>query len=151
PVVTSSRQPVRAWMDRRASKCSQEFTPSPRRRAPLRSEPHNRTDAELDLLHEFAVEDHETAAELNGAAREPADRRFDDDREPLRFGTNSEPGAEELLEAGAEAQREAGQPATSTAEARPPEERGWVPPRLPGKNDRSPFTSRISDSRVKSA
>jgi hypothetical protein len=39
----------------------------------LGSEPHNRPDAELKLLHEFAIEDHETAAELDRAAREPAD------------------------------------------------------------------------------
>ena len=34
---------------------------------------HNRPDAQLELLHEFAIEDHETAAELDRAAREPAD------------------------------------------------------------------------------
>ena len=40
---------------------------------PFRSEPHNRPDAHLELLYESATEDHETAAELNRAAREPVD------------------------------------------------------------------------------
>src|SRR5688572_12634781 len=92
--------------------------------APLRSEPHNRPDAELDLMHELAIEHHETAAELDRAAGERADRGFEQDRQPLRFGTNREAGSQKLFQAGAEAEREAGEPFLRGAEVREAEAGG---------------------------
>src|SRR5262245_25993130 len=41
--------------------------------SPLGSESDDGPDTQLELLDEFAIEDHETATELNRAAREPAD------------------------------------------------------------------------------
>src|SRR5205809_3771459 len=73
------------------------------------SEPQDRSDAQLELLHQFAVEDDKTAAELDGAAGEPGDRWLDHDWQPVRFGTNRETGADELLEAGAETEGKAGE------------------------------------------
>jgi hypothetical protein len=95
------------------------------------SEAHNRPDAEFELLHQSSIQDHETAADSDRATRPCANFWINQDWQPFRLGAYREPGAQELFQSCAEAERERGEAIVAAATC--------VAPTLPVRNDRRPL------------
>ena len=72
-----------------------------------KSEAHNRPDADFELLRQSSSQDHKTAADSDRATCPCANFGINQDWQPFRLGAYREPGAQELFQSGAEAEREA--------------------------------------------